>query len=1108
MSAPRSPRHAPQRLLLGLLLAAVLWLLAPGVASAHAHLVQADPAPDSVIAHAPAVATFLFDEPLNPALTRVRITTASGRQVTPDVGHSGAGHNGELWELALPSLPSGTYSVFWTSESSTDGHVISSFYTFRVSPSGGADSSGAVTGAAAGSYGGGGSGSTGLLSIGGGAAVIAFFSWLGLMAQALWLGALVVELAVLAPVRGGATARARLAWAAAPRLWWLVRGALAVTLAALVLEIVSLAVQGTGGDWGRALAPATLGGIFSSQNGHFMLARFAVLIVALPLAWWAGVPAAQSLPEIARPARRSPQALGITAPGLAAPRWRTVRAPLAVLAAGYMLLVAFSGHAADVTPGWFSYPIDWLHLVFTAAWAGGIAALAFGVLPARHTLPLHEDAPEQRTLAVLFLLDRFSPVAFLAVGVLALTGLYNAVNHLDSPSQLSGTAYGQLLVVKLCLVALLILLSASHVWALRPRLTRLARAMTSDGAPHRARTMKRTAHDAGALAAIHEGVGALAARLRLESGVGAAILLATALMGQTLPSNGAVTPAAPVAPAAITGSATRADLRATLTVAPPAVGTTTFSLNLWEQGAPLNGDNAAALIHLYPAGQHPAGQPSLRANLTTQAQGTRFTARGSLPSTATWRADVLVRTAALNEYRTLPFTFTVGPGASFLAPGTNPNGVTLAVAPALITAPNTFTITGLQAQAVRLLSQSLDMNMGILPYSAQALGGGRWRVSGLYAPMNGRWGLTVQVRQNGIWSSVRQFAYYVPLSGKMRSLTPQTGTPAAASQCRLVPGLCRNGGGTAATPGRHNAALNTSLARTLPYTALVTEMGSNGIRLMKTGALLRTGVQAHGVDVLDGTPYAYVTNFGAEPGTVSQIDMRTMRVVRTFTVGLGPAHVIFTPDHRYAFVTDFNSSDLYAIDLKSGATKRIAFPNDNCFKPHGGDISEDGRTLYVACAGGAWIYTVNTVTMQPQKAVITGPGAFGVAVNAARHEVWVTNQTVNTVTVLDEKTLKTLATIPVGKGPALLVATPDGRKVYVADQFGNAISVIDAARRTVIATIPVAAQPHGPDVTADGKYVYVASIGGNAVTIIRTSDDKVVAVVPSAVGSNEVAIAH
>ena len=162
----------------------------------------------------------------------------------------------------------------------------------------------------------------------------------------------------------------------------------------------------------------------------------------------------------------------------------------------------------------------------------------------------------------------------------------------------------------------------------------------------------------------------------------------------------------------------------------------------------------------------------------------------------------------------------------------------------------------------------------------------------------------------------------------------------------------------------------------------------------------------------------------------------------------------------------------------------------------------------MACVGGAWIYTVNARTLRPGRVVVTAPGAIGVAVDAPRHEVWVTNQTANSVSVIDEKTLRVLATFRVGTGPALLVPPPDGHTVYVANQFGNTVSVIDAARRCVVATIAVAAQPHGPDVTADGKYVYVASIGGNAVTIIRTSDHRVVTVVASAVGSNEVAIAH
>jgi YVTN family beta-propeller protein len=397
-----------------------------------------------------------------------------------------------------------------------------------------------------------------------------------------------------------------------------------------------------------------------------------------------------------------------------------------------------------------------------------------------------------------------------------------------------------------------------------------------------------------------------------------------------------------------------------------------------------------------------------------------------------------------------------------------------------------------QAPAVRLLSESLDMNMGALPYLATRVGPGIWRVSGVYAPMNGRWGLTVQAQRNAVWSSVRQFIYSVPLSGPMRLLTPQAG-PSGSS------------GAPPSQPANRSAALNVAFARSLPYTVFVTEMGSNGVRQL-TGPLLHTGVQAHGVDGIDGAPYLLVTNFGAEPGTVSEIDIRTMRVTRTFKVGLGPAHIAFSPDHGRAYVTNFRSGDLSVIEMATGRTETVTFPDQGCFEPHGLDISEDGRTLYVACGGGAWIYTVDAHTLKVGRAVITAPGAFGVAVDTPRREVWVTNQTSNNVSVISQDSLKVVATIPVGKGPALLVASPNGGTVYVANQLGNTVSMIDTATRRVKATIPVASEPHGPDVTPDGRYLYVASIGGNAVTIIRTSDNRVVAVVPSANGSNEVAV--
>lgn len=360
-------------------------------------------------------------------------------------------------------------------------------------------------------------------------------------------------------------------------------------------------------------------------------------------------------------------------------------------------------------------------------------------------------------------------------------------------------------------------------------------------------------------------------------------------------------------------------------------------------------------------------------------------------------------------------------------------------------------------------------------------------------------------------------AMKTPTPGMSMGATP---TPGAGGS---MPGM-----GSTGSTGSIARAYNVAVARALPYTVLVTEMGmadmnamvpgktdammamrkNSGLRTL-FGPLLHTGSMPHGVNVTADGRYALVSNFMDDPGTAVQVDLRSMKIVRRFTVGINPTHFVFTPDRRYAFVTDFGSGDVYRLDLIAGTTRRITFPGDNCLRAHGDTLAPDGRTMYVACAGEAWIYTLDTRTLRPGRVGITDPGAYDVKVNVQRHELWVSNQTANTVSVLDEGTLKKLATISLGRnmGPSLLDLTPDGRRAYVGDLTGNAVSVIDTASRKVIRTIPVAAQPFGPTVTPDGRYVYEPSIKGSAVTVIRVADNRVMAVVPAPVGALHVAIA-
>jgi uncharacterized membrane protein len=143
------------------------------------------------------------------------------------------------------------------------------------------------------------------------------------------------------------------------------------------------------------------------------------------------------------------------------------------MALGLLLLLAmaFSGHAAAAQAsgglGSFAVPVDWLHLLSTSLWVGGIIFIALMLMPA---IWGYESPDRARTLVTL--LPRFSVVALASVTVAALSGSFNADVHLTSWSQFVDTTYGRTLIVKILLVSVMILISAYHAFRVRPALSR------------------------------------------------------------------------------------------------------------------------------------------------------------------------------------------------------------------------------------------------------------------------------------------------------------------------------------------------------------------------------------------------------------------------------------------------------------------------------------------------------------------------------------------------------------------------------------------------------------------------------------------------------------
>jgi copper transport protein len=137
----------------------------------------------------------------------------------------------------------------------------------------------------------------------------------------------------------------------------------------------------------------------------------------------------------------------------------------AFVAGVLLLFTAMNGHSAATQPVWLSLSVDWLHLVATAVWIGGLGVLAVAVLPAIRRMPR-----DQRDAALGPLMRRFSTLALVCVELLLFTGLYHAWAHVDAPSSLTSTQYGQALLAKLGLVAAMMLPAAINLFVLKPRL--------------------------------------------------------------------------------------------------------------------------------------------------------------------------------------------------------------------------------------------------------------------------------------------------------------------------------------------------------------------------------------------------------------------------------------------------------------------------------------------------------------------------------------------------------------------------------------------------------------------------------------------------------------
>ncbi len=256
-------------------------------------------------------------------------------------------------------------------------------------------------------------------------------AWLEQISLACVVGVLVCRLWVLSTDRSNFTGRERLY----TRLWFLFGTGAVIALACSVVDLL----MGTAEMSGRpvlSVLPLVSAVIKKTHFGHIWLIRMIVLGLALVAV------------TTARRIRDTPVFLSF----------------LLILSAVIAATESASGHAADAGDLKIPEIMDWLHLIGSQVWGGGLFVLSVIVLPA--LMNRSEETAETITDSA----RRFSKLAGISVTLIFLTALYNARASVGSVEALVESPYGRAVAAKGVLFLFLLCLAAYNRFVMVPSL--------------------------------------------------------------------------------------------------------------------------------------------------------------------------------------------------------------------------------------------------------------------------------------------------------------------------------------------------------------------------------------------------------------------------------------------------------------------------------------------------------------------------------------------------------------------------------------------------------------------------------------------------------------
>src|SRR6266571_1958454 len=163
-------------------------------------------------------------------------------------------------------------------------------------------------------------------------------------------------------------------------------------------------------------------------------------------------------------------------------------------------------------------------------------------------------------------------------------------------------------------------------------------------------------------------------------------------------------------------------------------------------------------------------------------------------------------------------------------------------------------------------------------------------------------------------------------------------------------------------------------------------------------------------------------------------------------------------------------------------------------------IDAKARKLYVTHASK--IVIVDLAQDKVVGEIADTPGVHGFAIAPELGHGFSSNGAESRVSVVDLKTLATIAKIETGENPDAILYEPARQEVYTFNGRGKSATVFEAKTGKVVATIPLPGKPEFAVADSKAGFIYCNIEDRNAVVVLTTQTHEIAATWPIASGES------